>query len=240
MIRNFIYNMPIIISFIGLLSIFYALKNNNRKNNKLIIIFNIVNIIYLFVISILIHNSLPIIINLEIMITWLISIIGGILYIISIIICIIKRKKLKEITQKKLIFKIFLIIILIPAIIFIAFLYKETYLINNSEIILSYHSKGNGLFGNSNDFVYVLNDKYCKEISIDVDLSYKYYNKIFLPDKLIEISENELHNKGIEAVIEKENDKVYLYIYKNKNLIHKKKLNQSYFNIDLEHVFYNE
>ena len=88
MIRNFIYNMPIIISFIGLLSIFYALKNNNRKNNKIIIIFNIVNIIYLFVISILIHNSLPIIINLEIMITWLISIIGGILYIISIIICI--------------------------------------------------------------------------------------------------------------------------------------------------------
>lgn len=131
----------------------------------------------------------------------------------------------------------FIIIILIPAV---AFLCKETYLINNSEIILSYHSSGNGGFGDSNDFVYAVSDKYCKEISIDVDLSYGYYNKMFLPDKLIEINENELHNKGIEVVIERENDKRYLYIYKNKKLINKKKLNQSYFNVDLEGVFYNE
>ena len=240
MIRDFVYNMPIIISIMGLLSIFFALKNNNKKNNKLIIIFNTIDIIYLFVISTLIHNLLPIIVNLGIIIIWLISIVGGILYIISTIICIVKRKKLKEIFENRMILKMFIIIILIPAVVFISFLCKEIYLINNSEIILSYYSSGNGGFGDSNDFVYAVSDKYCKEISIDVDLSYVYYNKMFLPDKLIEINENELHNKGIEAVIERENNKEYLYIYKNKKLIHKRKLNQSYFNVDLEGVFYNE
>lgn len=240
MIRDFVYNMPIIISIMGLLSIFFALKNNNKKNNKLIIIFNTINIIYLFVISTLIHNLLPIIVNLGIIIIWLISIVGGVLYIISTIICIVKRKKLKEIFENRMILKMFIIIILIPAVVFISFLCKEIYLINNSEIILSYYSSGNGGFGDSNYFVYAVSDKYCKEISIDVDLSYGYYNKMFLPDKLIEINENELHNKGIEAVIERENNKEYLYIYKNKKLIHKRKLNQSYFNVDLEGVFYNE
>ena len=101
MIRDFVYNMPIIISIMGLLSIFFALKNNNKKNNKLIIIFNTINIIYLFVISTLIHNLLPIIVNLGIIIIWLISIVGGILYIISTIICIVKRKKLKEIFENR-------------------------------------------------------------------------------------------------------------------------------------------
>ena len=31
MIRDFVYNMPIIISIMGLLSIFFALKNNNKS-----------------------------------------------------------------------------------------------------------------------------------------------------------------------------------------------------------------
>ena len=30
MIRDFVYNMPIIISIMGLLSIFFALKNNKK------------------------------------------------------------------------------------------------------------------------------------------------------------------------------------------------------------------
>ena len=94
--------------------------------------------------------------------------------------------------------------------------------------------------GDSHDFVYVVSDKYCKEISIDVDLSYGYYNKMFLPKKLKKITENELHNKGIEVIIEDENINKYISIYKNKKLIHKKKLNEKYFNIELDSVFYND
>jgi hypothetical protein len=236
-IRNFIYFVPIIIAFLSIISIRLALKNKNKKINKYIITGCLVNILYLFIISTIIHNLLPILVGLEIIIVWFISIIGCILYMISIIICVIKNKKLNDINENKKIFKIFLIIILIPIIIFIISFSREMYLIRHSVIILSYESSGNGGIGDSYDFVYAINDKYCKEISIDVDTSYNYYNKLFLPNKLKEINEYELENLGINVVINNDN---YIFVYKNGNLIHKEKINYKYFNIDLESIFYNE
>lgn len=238
MIRNFIYYMPIVISIIGILSIVFALKNKSRNNNKFIIVFNIINILYLFVISIsvLIHNFLPIIVDLRTVIIWFISIIGDILYLISTIICICKRKKLNDNSDNKLNLKIFKILIVVPIIVFALVLFKETYLINNSEFILEYQSDGNGGLLDSQDFVYVISDKYCTEISVDVDLSYNYYNRMFLSKNVREVTEDELQNKGYKVVI----DNHYIIVYKDQKLIHKKKLNDSYFNIELESIYYNE
>lgn len=234
MIRDLIYYMPKLISIIGLFSIILALKNKYRNNNKLIIIFNIINIVYLLIISVL-HNFLPIIVDMRILIIWLISFVGGILYLISTIICIFRRKKTKENFENKLIVKLFLVIILTPIIIFTIFVYKEVQLINKSEFILCYNSSGNGGLGDYYDFVYVVNTKSCKEISIDVDLSYSD-DKMFLPKKMKEITENELQHKGYKVVIDNE----YIKVYKNKELIHKKKLNDRYFNTELSSILYNE
>lgn len=236
MIRDYIYYMPIVISIIGAFSIILTLKNKDRDNNILIIVFNIINILYLFIISVLMHNLLPIIVDLTILVIWLISIIGGVLYLISTIICICKRKKLNDNSENKLNLKVLKIIMLLPIIIFALILCKEVYLINNSEFILAYNSAGNGGFGDSYDFVYVVSDKYCTEISVDVDLSYNYYNKMFLPKKMKEVTENELQNKGFKVVIENR----CINVYKNQKLIHKKKLNERYFNTKLDSVYYNE
>ena len=54
------------------------------------------------------------------------------------------------------------------------------------------------------------------------------------------MKEETLNFDLLEYLLGSENNKEYLYIYKNKKLIHKRKLNQSYFNVDLEGVFYNE
>ena len=237
MIRDFIYFMPIIISIIGVLSIILAIKNKNRINNKLLIAFDIINVIYLFTVSTVIHNILPIMVDLTIIVNGFVSIIGGILYIISSIICICKRKKINDNSENKFIIKLFILIIVIPIIIFISILFREVHLINNSEFILSYHSTGNGGLGDTYDFIYVVSDKYCEETSIDVDIIYEYYyNKMFFTKKLKKITEVELNNKGYEVIIE--ND--YIKVYKNKQLVHKKKLNEKYFNIDLKKVYCNE
>ena len=179
-IRNFIYYTPIIISILSIISIVLAIKNKDKKTNEYIIIGDIVFILYLFVISILLHNLLPIIVDLGILIIWFISIVGGILYLISIITCLIKRKRLNNITENRKTLKLFLMIILIPILLFAISLFKEVYLIHNSTVLLSYYSSGNGGFGDSNDFVYVISDKYCEEISFNVDFLYNYYNKLFL------------------------------------------------------------
>ena len=236
MIKDYIYYMPIVISIIGAFSIILTLKNKDRDNNILIIVFNIINILYLFIISVLIHNLLPIIVDLTILVIWLISIIGGVLYLISTIICIRKRNELNDNSENKLNLKVLKIIMLLPIIIFALILCKEVYLINNSEFILAYHSAGNGWFGDSYDFVYVVSDKYCTEISVDVDLSYNYYNKMLLPKKMKEVTENELQNKGFKVVIENQ----CINVYKNQKLIQKKKINGRYFNTKLDSVYYNE
>ena len=238
MIRDFIYYMPIVISIIGAFSIISALKNKNKKNNKLIIIFNIINILYLFcllIMPVLIHDILPIIVDLTVLFIWFISIIGGGLYLISTIICICRRKKLNENSENKLSIKKFIIIIITPIIICVFVLCKEVHLIKNSEFVLSYHASGNGGFADSKDFVYAISDKNCSEISIDVDFSYNYNNKIFILKKLKKVTENELHNKGYQVIIDK-----YINVYKNQKLIHKKKLNERYFNTKLDNIFYNE
>ena len=235
MIRDYIYFMPIIISITGILSLDLSLKNKDRDNNKLIIIFNIINIFYLFVISAVIHNILPIIVDLILMLTWLISIIGGIFYLISTIICICKRSKLNNDIRNKGNLNILIIIMVIPIIIFALIMCKELYLINSSELILKYNSAGNGGFGDSDDFVYVVCDKYCTEVSVDVDLAYKYY-KIFLPKKIKVVTEDELLNKGFKVEIVNS----YINVYKNQELIHNKKINEDYFNIKLKSIYYNE
>lgn len=138
--------------------------------------------------------------------------------------------------DNKLNSKIFKILIVVPIIVFSLVLFIETYLINNSEFILEYESYGSGGFGDSHDFVYVISDKYCTEISVDVDLSYNYYNRMFLSKNVRDVTEDELQNKGYKVVI----DNHYIIVYKNQKLIHKKKLNYKYYNIELDSIYYNE
>ena len=183
----------------------------------------------------LLHNLLPIIVNLGILIIWFISFVGGLLYLISIIICLTKRKRLNNIIESKKTLKFFLVIVLIPILLFVISLFKEVYLIHNSTILLSYYSRGNGDFGDSNDFVYVISDKYCEEISFDVEFLYNYYNKLFLPSNMKEINQKELQKIGYKIII----DDNYMSVYKDNDLIHKKSINKKYFNIDLEAIYYN-
>lgn len=234
-IKNFIYYTPIIISILSIISIFLAIKNKDKKINKYIIIGDIIFILYLFVISVLLHNLLPIIVDLGILIIWFISFVGGFLYLISIIICLIKRKRLNDIIESKKTLKFFLVIVLIPILLFVISLFKEVYLIHNSTLLLSYYSSGNGDFGDSNNFVYAISDKYCEEISFDVDFLYNYYNKLFLPSNMKEINKNELQKLGYKIII----DDNYITVYKGNDLIHKKNINKKYFNINLEAIYYN-
>ena len=237
MIRNFIYFMPILISIMGIFSIRTAKNNKDRKSNLFLIFFNIINILYLFVISALMPNLLPIITSLSLLLTQFISIIGGILYFISLITCIKKIKELNDNSDNKNNIKILIITILIPIFIFIFALCKEMYLINNSEFILSFYSAGNGTVGDTQDFVYVISDKYYKEISVDVGLSYNYYNKMFLPKELKKVTEDELYNKGIKISIDNDNT---ISVYRDKKLVYKIIINNKYFNNKLEDIFYNK
>ena len=235
-IKHFIYYTPIIISILSIISIVLAIKNKDKKINKYIIIGDVIFILYLFVISVLLHNLLPIIVDFIILIIWFISFVSVILYLISIIICLIRTKKLNNIIENRKLLKLFVIIVLTPIFLFVISLFKEVYLIHNSTLLLSYYSSSNGTLGDSNNFVYAISDKYCEEISFEIEFLYDYYNKLFLPSNIKEINKNELQKLGYKIVI----DDNYITVYKDDDLIHKKSINKKYFNIDLETIYYNE
>lgn len=250
-LKNYIYFVPVIISLLGILAIILAVKNKDRKRNKYIIIGSIINILYLFIIgSNFIGYYFSIITDLGFLLVEIISFIGGILYLIAIIICIVKKKKVEDINKNKSILILFLIIIFLPIILFIMCLTREIYLIKNSSIIVFYNARS---FGET-DFAYAISDKYFEEISTEMDLI-EYAKIPVVPKNIIETNESALAKNGItikkKTSCERyyENGEMhgcigptnYIYVYKNSKLMNKKKIPSRYSVDSLPaNVYYNE
>lgn len=250
-LKNYIYFVPVIISLLGILAIILAVKNKDRKRNKYIIIGSIINILYLFIIgSNFIGYYFSIITDLGFLLVEIISFIGGILYLIAIIICIAKKKKVEDINKNKNILILFLIIIFLPIILFIMCLTREIYLIKNSSIIVFYNASSLG----ETDFAYAISDKYFEEISTEMDLI-EYAKIPVVPKNIIEINESTLTKNGItikkKTSCERyvENSKIhgcfgstdYIYVYKNSKLMNKKKIPSKYSVASFPaNVYYNE
>lgn len=250
-LKNYIYFVPVIISLLGILAIILAVKNKDRKRNKYIIIGSIINILYLFIIgSNFIGYCFSIITDLGFLLVEIISFIGGILYLIAIIICIAKKKKVKDINKNKNILILFLIIIFLPIILFIMCLTREIYLIKNSSIIVFYNASSLG----ETDFAYAISDKYFEEISTEMDLI-EYAKIPVVPKNIIETNESTLTKNGItikkKTSCERyvENSKIhgcfgstdYIYVYKNSKLMNKKKIPSKYSVASFPaNVYYNE
>lgn len=238
MLSNYIYDMPMVISTVfAIFSLYNAIRCKDLKRNKLIIIFNIINLIYLYMIAVQIPEWIPININLSILFTWIFSEVGTFLFILSTIICLIKRKKATNDSKNYKRFKIATIILLVlPVIIFIPIFGRELYLVNNSNIILIFHSSGNGGIGDSKDFTYVINDNYCEITSL------KLTSNNFLLPKAKEVTEEELLKYGYKFIWEGEKPhRKYntIKLYKDDKLIHEKEIDKSFFNNRLEHIYYN-
>ena len=239
-LKNYIYFVPVIISLLGILAIILAVKNKDRKRNKYIIIGSIINILYLFIIgSNFIGYYFSIITDLGFLLVEIISFIGGILYLIAIIICIAKKKKVEDINKNKNILILFLIIIT-----------REIYLIKNSSIIVFYNASSLG----ETDFAYAISDKYFEEISTEMDLI-EYAKIPVVPKNIIETNESTLTKNGItikkKTSCERyvENSKIhgcfgstdYIYVYKNSKLMNKKKIPSKYSVASFPaNVYYNE
>lgn len=251
-LKNYIYFVPVIISLLGILAIILAVKNKDRKRNKYIIIGSIINILYLFTIgSNFIGYYFSIITDFGFLLVEIISFIGGILYLIAIIICIVKKKKVEDINKNKNILILFIIIIIfLPIILFIMCLTREIYLIKNSSIIVFYNARSLG----ETDFAYAISDKYFEEISTEMDLI-EYAKIPVVPKNIIETNESTLAKNGItikkKTSCERyvENSKIhgcfgstdYIYVYKNSKLMNKKKIPSKY-SVDSfpANVYYNK
>ena len=174
--------------------------------------------------------------DLEILLLLVMSFIAVIVYTVSIIICKIKIKKNNDIQPKSNKLKIVLfVLILLPLCLFLITYLKERYLINNSDLVLVYHSSGNGGFGDGETFAYAISDNYCEQISLGT-ATWGYHIDEFLPKDAIEIDNIDDFN-GYKIVFNEERKDNSISVYKNGKKICKKKNKAHYFNISYKRGF---
>ena len=235
LLKNCIYFIIIMINLFSIPILIYSIKNKNKRNCKCIKIINFFYIVYLILNIVVIPNVLSIYIGLEILLLALISLIAIIIYIVSIIICSKKIKKSNEmISFSKKSILVILSFIILPILLLSCSLFKEYYLIINSDLVLVYKSHGNGGIGDSNNFAYAISENYFKEISLGIAIG-DYSLEKYLPKKSKEIDNIEnINNYNVFL----DNNEKYITIYKNNKLIHRKQINQNYYNIDFDGGFY--
>lgn len=231
-LNNYIYIMSLIFSLISILSIYFAYINDDKNTNKFILKFNILCIIYMFVISVVLHNVIGINVGIGILLIWMIEVVAGIFYIISCINCISKVWDKKTNPKFNYIRTVIWIILIVPIIAFIIPYSYEYGALSKGNVVVSLTSRGNGGFGDSEDFYYVINDKGYKEISLSVD-----YNGDTEKYNYKKLDINEIDPNGYRAEVNKVGSDNYLVIYKDNKQISNIKLAEKYFNIEINYIF---
>ena len=233
LLADYIYLTSTIIAFLSILSIFFALKNDDKKTNKTIRIYNILSIIYMAVISTL-HNFIDVYVDLSIIIVWLICIIGGFLYLVSSIICLVKAKKLKDNPKMKLIRYIIYVLLILPIILFIFSYHYEFKTVLHGEFLVTLSSEGNGTLGDSKSFTYVINNNYIDEVSFEAD----YTDNAFIRNNYKKMTEEELNKKGVKIILTGTYNDYDLEVYKNDELLYKDWINQPVYGLKIDNIYY--
>ena len=235
LLKNCVYFIIIGISLLSIPLLIYSIKSKNKNNCQNVKIISIFYIVYLIISIIFIPHVLSLDIGFEMILLAFIVFIAIIFDIISIIICSIKVRKYKEeFSSSKKAGVCLLLFIVLPILIFFSSLLREWYLITNSDLILVYHSSGNGGLGDSNVFAYAINENYCKEISMGIAIG-DYSLAAYLP-KNVEKIDNVENIRNYDVYLDSQNN--YITVYKNNELIHKKRFNSYYANIDFDGGFY--
>ena len=127
------------------------------------------------------------------------------------------------------------ILVLFPIIFLSTNIIKNRQLINKSDLILVYESRGNGGFGDSDTFAYAIGKDYCKQFDLGIDI-YGRYLKKFLPKSAVEIKE--IKDTGYNVAFNTSWEDNSATIYKNNQEICKVNNKSHYFNINFERAFY--
>ena len=163
LVKEIIYFLCIFIFAVSCFNLIYSINNKNKNIFKYIILLSIIFILYSIVDMLILPSILNLDIGFEILIFYIFLLVSSILFVISIIISIIKSKKINTIgkfTKYKI---IFLFLIIFPILMFCFSYYRERYYINNSKLILVC-KKGEEFSEKS--YAYAISKDYTKKITI--------------------------------------------------------------------------
>ena len=172
LVKNCINFIIIGIALISLPILIYSIVNKKKIFKSTLILYAIY-IVYL-VMFLNMFSVLGIDLGLDGIFTNIGALVAIIVYILSIIICLVKIKKNKDIiTKSKIILVINIVLIILPILFFSCNYLREFYLIKDSNLIIESNYQ-NGIII-SEDFRYTISDDCCEEVTINIpkDENYK-------------------------------------------------------------------
>lgn len=232
LIRNSIYCLAILLSLLSIPTLIYSIKNKDKNICKGLICISIICIIYLLI-DLSLLGILHLQYSFEIFLICLFALIATLLSITSLVLNFKKVKNLQADAKPQKIITIIIILIILPILFLSPSILRDKYLINNSDLILVYHSSGNGGIGDGQTFAYAIGDEFCEQFELGINLD-GYYLKKFLPKNATEITDIHTNIENYEIIF---NDNSIL-VYKDQKYICEKKHNSDYFNVSYEKTFY--
>lgn len=229
LVKQMIYILSLLIFAVSFFNLIYSIKNKNKDASKYIIALSIIFILYSIVNISILPNSLNLDIGFEILLFYGILAVSSVLFIISIILTNIKRKKLSAIGKSIKYKLVFALLIVLPILMFCLSYFREINYINNSKLILVC-SDGDG-FGEEN-YAYAISEDYSEMITIGADFR-GYAMERHLPSSFYELNYTWTTDK-----IEINDDNIT--IFRNNNIIYKIDVANRISYCDVEEVFYKK
>ena len=228
LVKQMIYILSLLIFVFSVFNLIYSIKNKNRDTSKYIIILSIIFILYSIVDILILPNALNLDIGFEIFLFYAVLTVSGILFIISIILNI-KRKKLNTIGMSIKYKLVFVFLILLPILMFCLSYFREMNYINNSKLILVC-SDGDGF--SEENYAYAISEDYSEMITIGADFR-GYAMKKHLPNSFYELDYTWSTDE-----IKINDDKII--IFRNNKVIYKINLASKISYCDIEEIFYKQ
>ena len=223
-----IYILSLLIFVFSVFNLIYTIKNKNRDAYKYNIILSIIFILYSIVDILILPNALNLDIGFEILLFFGVLAVSGILFIISIVLNI-KRKKLNTIDKSIKYKLVFVLLILLPILMFCLSYFREMNYINNSKLIIVC-SDGDGF--SEENYAYAISEDYSEMITIGADFR-GYAMKKHLPNSFYELDYTWSTDE-----IEINDDKII--IFRNNKVIYKINLASKISYCDIEEIFYKQ
>lgn len=236
LIRECIYLIETLISLFSMPILIYSILTNDKNICKQIVRISVIYIIYMIYLFLFLgqFNIYEIPYDFGAIMIWFYMFIATVLYIIAIIISKMKQKKLKQQYPNK---NRLTIIVITVIIFFQLFLYgnvlQDKHYINNSDLILIYHSSGNGGIGASDEFAYAIGEDFCEQIDLGINISGHYFKK-FLPKSTNAVEITDINDIKNYEIIFKSNRTL---VYKGKEYVCEKKHKSDYSNIKFKKGF---
>lgn len=238
LIKNCVYFFSILISLLSIFILVNSIRNKDKKECKMFVITSSIAIIYLFLLNVVVLNALCVEYSLEVLLIALVAFIAVLLYIVSIVINLVRKKKLNNLDDDESNLNAVLIALLIIPVLCVGIcIFRDKYYLDNSELILVFDSDGNGGIGDGTTFGYAMNEKYIKRFEIGLDFG-GYKLKNYISSDFVEV--NEITKFGDYNVVCVPNQYCEdgFIIYKNGEQLFKIKYDDEFINNDFERAFY--